>query len=101
MTAGIKSNTQEEMLSTYKDANKNEWYDEECQETITKRNKAWKKMLKRPTIQKKNEYNDWRREAKHICRRKKREYIEKQLKSIQEKYDRNKSRNFYIEAKTK
>lgn len=89
----------DEILGTYREKEKNEWYDDECKEAVNKRNEARIKLLQRHTRQKFEEYNRQRREAKYMCRKKKREYMDKQLEKIQEAHDKKEIRNFYRDLK--
>ncbi|KAJ3650021.1 hypothetical protein Zmor_021733 [Zophobas morio] len=40
-------------------------------------------------------YNSQRKLVKHICRRKKRDFLERQIKTIDEAYQKKEIRNFY------
>jgi len=52
---------------------RNDWYDEECQVKVEERNKAQIKMLNRRMRLNTENYKNKRREAKKMCRAKKKE----------------------------
>jgi hypothetical protein len=67
-----------------------EWYDEECEEAISVRNRAYNKYIRRPTRAKRTEYQNKRRIADKICRKKKRAALNEHLTKISEEFkDKN------------
>mgnify|MGYP000681023457 CR=1 FL=1 len=54
-----------------------------------------KKMLQRNTISNKMEYDEARREAKSVIRRRKKEFEENEIQYIQDKFKRNESRKIF------
>ncbi|XP_023311516.1 craniofacial development protein 2-like [Anoplophora glabripennis] len=53
------------------------WFNEECKEAILKREKAKMVFIKNNTTNNREHYDKCRKEAKVVCRKKKREHIEK------------------------
>ena len=49
----------------------NDWFDEECKKAVSDRNEARNRLLQRKTRTKQQEYEEKRKIAKNICRRKK------------------------------
>jgi len=74
---------------------RNGWYDEECSEILEKQNKARLKMLQRKTQSNIEAYKEAHREARKVCRKKKKYYEEEKLEELQEKYKRNRLKQFY------
>jgi hypothetical protein len=67
-----------------------EWYDEECEAAISVRNRAYNKCIRRPTRAKRTEYQNKRRIADKICRKKKRAALIEHLTKISEEFkDKN------------
>jgi hypothetical protein len=59
------------------------WFDEECKDVIREREKARMKMINNNNIENKRHYEIWRKRAKNVCRKKKRQNIEQQIKEIE------------------
>ena len=74
---------------------RNGWYDEECKEMLEKQNSARLKMLQRKTRSNIETFRNARREARRICRRKKKQYEEEKIEDLQDKYKRNAVKHFY------
>ena len=74
---------------------RNEWFDEECKEILEEQSNTRLKMLQRKTRSNIETYKEARREARKICRRKKKHYEEEKLKELQEKYKNNAIKQFY------
>jgi len=74
---------------------RNGWYDEECKEMLEEQNNAHLKMLQRKTRSNIEAYREARREARIVCRKKKKYYEEEKLEELQEKYKRNTLKQFY------
>jgi hypothetical protein len=66
---------------------RNEWYDEEREEAISVRNQAYNKYISRPTRAKITEYENMRRIADKICRKKKRAALNEHLTKISEEFN--------------
>lgn len=88
-------NTAEEVLGTTNKNSKDTWWDHECEKAITKRNDAKKALLQRTTRTKTEKYQSLRREAKKICRKKKREALNTQLRELEQSNQARESRKFY------
>uniref|UniRef100_A0A6P7FK22 Uncharacterized protein LOC114330248 n=1 Tax=Diabrotica virgifera virgifera TaxID=50390 RepID=A0A6P7FK22_DIAVI len=76
-----------------------DWFDEDCKIALIRRNKAKIEKDKNNTQDTTEKYKMARREVKQICRKKKREHLDKQLKTIEESYVNKEIRNFYQEVK--
>jgi len=74
---------------------RNGWYDEECTEVLEEQNNAQLKMLQRKTRSNIETYKEARRAARKVCRKKKKYYEEEKLEELQEKYKRNRLKQFY------
>ena len=74
---------------------RNDWFDQECEEIIARKNDARTKLLQRRTRTRQEEYDMLRREANKVCRRKKKKAINKKLEEIEIKNKQNEVRNFY------
>jgi hypothetical protein len=85
----------EKILGYYTKKKRNEWYDEEYRTVLEIRNAARMKMLQRKTRTNIQEYKKAQREAKLVCKRKKRQSEEEELEELQERYRRNELRKFY------
>jgi hypothetical protein len=66
----IKATVEEIILAKY--TKNEEWFDEECATYIREKNKARQMMLQKQTRSNYEKYQEWRREANRICKRKKR-----------------------------
>ena len=75
-----------------------EWFDQECINIINKKNEAKQKLLQRNTRINSENYCELRREAKRVCRRKKREMILKRIETIEECNTEKAYRKFYKEV---
>lgn len=77
---------------------RNEWYDDECAASLEERNVARKIYLGRPTRIKYKEYQEKRRIANHICRRKKRAVYNKRLEEMEKNFKENNLKQAYKEV---
>ena len=95
MEQAIKS-TAEEIIGETKYKKKEEWFDEECATYtyIIEKNKA-RQMLQKEARTNYQEYQERRREANRICKKKKRENMKKQLQEINQLKQQNERRKFY------
>jgi hypothetical protein len=66
---------------------------------IYERNKIRQKMIKRYTRSIGEEYKENRKTAKKICRKKKREYEERKLETLEEYGNKGETRKFYKEVR--
>jgi hypothetical protein len=71
------------------------WFDEECKFVIREREEARMKMINNNNIENKRHYEIWRKRAKNVCRKKKRQNIEQQIKEIEDNYMKKQIREFY------
>jgi hypothetical protein len=74
---------------------RNGLYDEECKEVLEVQNCARLNMLQRKRRGNIQTYKDARKEARKVCRRKKKFYEEEELEELQDKYKRNNIKKFY------
>ena len=74
---------------------KNGWYDAECTKIFEEQNNPRLKMLQRKTCSNIEAYKEARREARKVCRKKEKYYEEEKLEELQEKYKRNRLKQFY------
>ena len=77
---------------------RNEWFDEECTLILEEKNRAYKRMIGRYTRQNELEYKNKRREANHMFRNKKREWLHENLSNISTEYNNQNARHFYKEV---
>lgn len=77
-----------------------EWFDDECREAIQKKNEYRRKMLERNTRQNSDRYRASRREANHLCKKKKREYMKEKVRKIEELSEQKKTKNLYNEIRS-
>jgi hypothetical protein len=61
---------------------KREWFDADCKIAIGKKNEAYNCWLGRPTRERRTHYEQLRREANKINRRKKRQSVEENTRKI-------------------
>lgn len=84
-----------ETIGTKKREKREGWFDEECRRAIEKKNTERDKLLQRKTRQKWEKYSESRREAKRVLKKKKREYLRRQVEDLQQMKNRNETRYFY------
>jgi len=84
-----------------KDAkNANHWWDDECRRAIQEKNEARGKCLIRKTGTNLDIYHQKRTKANRICRRKKKEWIEKKIKELNEANKKRDTRKFYKDVRS-
>ena len=74
---------------------RNGWYDEECKEMLEKQSSVRLKMLQRKTRSNIETFRNARRDARRICRRRKKQYEEEKIEDLRDKYKRNAVKHFY------
>ena len=74
---------------------KNGWFDEECVIALEERNKARKEYINRPTRTKYKVFQEKRRIANQICRKKKRESWNTELNDMEENFTNNNLRSAF------
>jgi hypothetical protein len=72
-----------------------EWVDEECREIIAKKNEARRRMLQKETWSSYEKNKELQKDAKKVCKRKKKEHLQKQLEEIEQLNRQNERRKFY------
>jgi hypothetical protein len=74
---------------------RNEWSDDECTDALEVCNTVHMKMLQTETRANIQAYRNAQREAKLICKRKKKQFEEQVLEELQERFKNNDSHKFY------
>ena len=74
---------------------RNNWFDEDCKKVIEIRNSCRMNMLLKRTRTANEEYRKARKEAKYVCRIKKKNHQEAMLYDLQDKFGRNDSKKFF------
>jgi len=72
-----------------------EWFDEECREKIAKKNEARRRMLQKETRGSYEKYKELQKEVKKVCKKKKKEHLQKQLEEIEQLNRQDERRKFY------
>jgi len=75
-------NTFEEVLGVETKVSTRQWFDADYEIAIGKKNEAYKRWLRRPTRERRAHYEQLRREANKIRRRKKRQSVEEYTRKI-------------------
>lgn len=85
-----------ESVLEYKPRNtRNEWFDQECEQAVKKRNTDRKDYLERSTRSKKAAYENSRRTANGIIKKKKRAFLNNIMSKAEEDFKNNNSREAY------
>ena len=92
--------TAEETIKIRENNIRNEWWDEECKATISRKNNARRKCLQKRTRANQEQYKQARKEANKICKEKKKQWINNRIKQVEEAHKQNDTRKFlkYIRA---
>jgi len=72
-----------------------EWFDEECREKVAKKNEARRRMLQKETQDSYEKYKELQKEVKKVCKKKKKEHLQKQLEEIEQLNREDERRKFY------
>jgi sorting nexin-29 len=92
----VINSTAEEVLGNKQPEPRNIWFDDECQQATNEKNAAYLKMQQRHhTRQAVHEYRELRKKEKKLHRKKKRVYLENQIKEAELLNSQNESRVFY------
>jgi hypothetical protein len=84
-----------EVIGEKKIKRNEEWFDGECVKCITEKNKARERMIQREARTNYENYQEKRRQAYRICRRKKKEMIQKQVEELEKFNKPNERRKFH------
>jgi len=76
------------------------WFDEDCRKAIKAKNEARKKCVTSDTRTNREEYMKRRNEARKICRDKKIEMINNEIKELETDNGKNDNRKFYKKLET-
>lgn len=74
---------------------KHQWWTEECDEAITKRQQAWQQWNSKKNEENKMNFLQVRKETTKLIRNTKRSHIKNQLHQIEEDFQKNNTRDFY------
>ena len=86
----------EEVMGTTTIQKRNaEWFDEECKEKIAKKNEARRMKLQKETRGSYEKYKELQKEVKKVCKKKKKEHLQKQLEEIEQLNRQDERRKFY------
>jgi endonuclease/exonuclease/phosphatase family metal-dependent hydrolase len=88
-----------EFKSSKDTKNANHWWDEECKKAIQEKNEVRGKCLIRKTRANTDIYHQKRIQANRICRRKKKEWIEGEIKLLNETNRKRDTRKFYKDVR--
>ena len=94
----ILESTNEKIGEQRKERNQ-DWYNEECQIAMKEKNDATKQCLNKETRKNRKEYQDKRKVATKLCRKKKTEIWNKKIEEIKGANIKKNVRKFYTEAK--
>jgi len=76
------------------------WFDEDCRKAIKAKHEARKKGITQDTRAKREEYIKRRNQARKICRDKKREMINNEIKELEIENGKNDNRKCYKKLET-
>jgi hypothetical protein len=88
-----------EVIQTQSKKQRSEWWDEDCQLAIRRKNKVRRKWLQHRTRASNEWYHKNRNEANRMCATKKKEWINNILRQIKENHKRNEPRKLFNEIK--
>jgi len=89
----------ENNVTPYRGQKRKQWLDEECDRAIELKKKYRLKMLQSGRDEDKETYCDQRRKVKKLCRKKKRQQLERNLTDIEINYQNKEVRRFYKDIK--
>jgi len=79
--------------------NANRWWADECERAIQEKNEARRKCLMRKTRTNLDIYHQNKTKANRICRRKKKKWIERKIKELNETIKKRDTRKFYKDVR--
>ena len=85
----------EETIQEQKPTREENWFDEECAQIIGEENIARRKILERETRANTERYQELRRKANRICKKKKKDDMKERLEEIEQLSKQNERRKFY------
>jgi hypothetical protein len=88
-----------EVIQTQNKKQRSEWWDEDYQLAIRRKNEARRKWLQNRTRASNEWYHKKRNEANRMCATKKKEWINNLIRQIEENHKRNEPRKFFNEIK--
>jgi endonuclease/exonuclease/phosphatase family metal-dependent hydrolase/ribosomal protein S28E/S33 len=89
----------EEVIGLKSRRKRNDWRDDECKDATRKKNEAYIQYTERTTRAKKEAYKELRRFANKTNRRKKRKYLNDELREMDENFKQNNTRAAYAVVK--
>lgn len=72
-----------------------DWFDQDCRAAIEERNQSHREYIARPTRARMEVFKQKRRTADKLCRKKKREYLNRRILQIQEDFNEGRIRQAY------
>ena len=87
--------TAREVLGIEERRRREDWFDEECRESVARRNEAHRKYSQCRTRERKQEYEENRRLANKVCRKKKRTFENGLLLKMEQDFADGRIRNAY------
>jgi hypothetical protein len=85
----LLTDTAEQVIGEKKSGRNEEWFDNECQAAIEEKNRDKQKVLQRETRGNQEKYEESRKKTSKICRRKKREWMKRNIEEMEELRERN------------
>jgi len=86
----------EETMGTTTIQNRNvEWFYEECRKKIAKKNETRRRMLQKERWGSYEKYKELQKDVKKVCKKKKKEHIQKQFGEREQLNRQNERRKFY------
>jgi len=88
-----------EVIQTHNKKQRNEWWNEDCQLAVRRKNESRRKWLQQRTRASNEWYHKKRNEANRVCAKKKKEWINNIIRQIEEHHKRNEPRKYFSEIK--
>lgn len=74
---------------------RNDWFDQDCRSAIEERNQSHREYTERPTRARMEVFKIKRRAADKLCRKKKREYLNRRILQLQQDFEEGRIRQAY------
>ena len=100
ITNAIESAAAETIGKERNNKKKNQWFDQECEQSLQQKAIKRLELLTRPTEENREDYNRVRTQTRRLLRRKKKQYLEARIQQLEEKHRTGQSRQFYRDLKT-
>lgn len=89
----------EEVIGVFRRQRNTEWFDNDCEEAIKRKNEARNVMLQKKTRLSRRRYDELRKIAKKMCKKKKKDAMNKKVQEIEEHHSKYESKNFFGKMK--